>query len=81
MTPHERLAAEELPTGTFGHALPQRAPEGPSRPTPTWTPIQQAQHRTDLLAAIDDWVWDDDQRDAERRHLQLITKTTDTNAA
>ncbi|WAL93944.1 hypothetical protein [Streptomyces sp. Je 1-369] len=81
MTAYDRLAAEEIPTGTFGHAQPQHAPEGPSRPPATWTPIQQAQHRADLLTALTDWAWDEDTRDAERRHLRLIANETNTNAA
>lgn len=80
MTPYERLEAEQIPTGTFGHALPPR-PAQP-RPRPTWTEDEQHRHCAELLSAIDDWVWDDDQRDADRRHLRLITQTkTETNAA
>ncbi|MFD7774306.1 hypothetical protein [Streptomyces sp. NPDC059753] len=80
-TPHERLTAEEIPTGTFGHALPQRPAERPTRPTPTWTADEQAQHCADLVAALNGWAWDEEQRDAERRHLRLITDETDTHAA
>ncbi|MFI1677014.1 hypothetical protein [Streptomyces sp. NPDC020607] len=80
-TPYERLAAEEVPTGTFGHAQPPHAPDSHTRPAPTWTPTQQAQHRTNLLAALNNWTWDDDARDAERRHLRLIADQNDTNAA
>lgn len=82
-SPHERLAAEALPTGTFGHALPPRPADAHVWPGPTWSTTAQAQHRTDLLTAINGWVWDDDQRADERRHLRLVdTKTeTDTNAA
>lgn len=73
--PYEHLLSEELPTGTFGHALPPRPTQPHQRPAPHWSPTQQAQHRADLLAGIDGWTWDDDQRDTERRHLQLITHT------
>ncbi len=81
MTPQERLDAEQIPTGTFGHALPQRAPEAPSRPAPTWTPIQQAQHRADLLGALNTWTWDENARHTERRYLRLIANQNDTEAA
>jgi hypothetical protein len=79
--PYERLAAEQIPTGTFGHALPPRPAQPHERPAPHWSPTQQAQHRADLLSGIDGWVWDDDVRDDERRHLQLITNQTTTDAA
>ncbi|MFF8656778.1 hypothetical protein [Streptomyces huasconensis] len=74
MTPHERLAAEQIPTGTFGHA---RSPRPPDEPTPTWTPVQQAQHRADLLNALDGWTWNDEARHATRRHFRLIKDQTD----
>lgn len=72
MTPQERLAAEEIPTGTFGHAIPTRPAQRAVRPGPMWTADEQAQHRADLLAAIDGWVWDDDARADERRHLRVV---------
>ncbi|WP_405634409.1 hypothetical protein OHB53_09525 [Streptomyces sp. NBC_00056] len=80
-TPHERLAAEEIPTGTFGHALPTRPAERPTRPGPAWTPEEQAEHCTELLAALDGWDWDQEARATERRHLRLITDETHTDAA
>ncbi|WP_432182076.1 hypothetical protein [Streptomyces sp. NBC_00063] len=80
-TPHERLAAEEIPTGTFGHALPPRPAERPTRPGPTWTTEEQEQHCHDLLAALDGWAWDEEQRDAERRHLRLVQTESDKDAA
>lgn len=66
----ERLLAEELPTGTFGHALPPPPP--PARPIRSWTPEEQAQHLADLLAALEGWVWDEDERATERRHLRAV---------
>ncbi|MFZ3569933.1 hypothetical protein ACOKM5_23285 [Streptomyces sp. BH097] len=72
MTPHDRLAAEEVPTGTFGHARPPRPADARVRPGPTWSATEQAQHCADLLAAIDGWVWGDNRRADERRHLRLI---------
>lgn len=83
MTPYERLAAEQIPTGTFGHALPPRPARPHTRPRsrPTWTDDEQAQHRADLLTGIDGWVWDDDVRDDQRRHLRLITQQTQPDAA
>ncbi|MGD6750959.1 hypothetical protein [Streptomyces sp. BH105] len=80
-SPHERLAAEALPTGTFGHALPPRPAERHTHPGPTWSATEQAQHRADLLAAIDTWVWNEETRADQRRHLHLINTQTDTNAA
>lgn len=79
MTPYERLAAESVPTGTFGGAVPPRPTQRPERPAPTWTADEQARHCADLVAALDGWAWDEEQRDAERRHLRLITDQT--NAA
>jgi hypothetical protein len=61
VTPYERLLAEELPTGTFGHAQPP--PPGP-RP---WTALEQAEHLAALETALDGWHWQDDPR-----HLRLI---------
>jgi hypothetical protein len=55
MTPYERLMAEEIPT----------RPDKPEPQSP-WTPEQQAQHRADLLEALD----------ADRRHLQLVRQAT-----
>ncbi|MHC5259876.1 hypothetical protein ACYSUO_18520 [Streptomyces sp. UC4497] len=81
MTPHERLAAEDVPTGTFGHALPPRPSDAHVRPGPTWSATEQAQHCADLLTAIDGWIWDEDARADQRRHLQLIDGQADTNAA
>ncbi|UDM00045.1 hypothetical protein [Streptomyces longhuiensis] len=80
-TPHERLTAEEIPTGTFGHALPPRPAERPTCPGTTWTAIQQAQHCADLLEAITDWVWDEETRADERRHLQLVETESHKDAA
>ncbi|MFD9394986.1 hypothetical protein ACFWBB_30940 [Streptomyces sp. NPDC060000] len=55
--------AELWPTGKFGRAelvrrgplppLPERPPE--RRPIRPWTPEEQAQHRADLLAALEGW--------------------------
>ena len=62
MTPYERLMAEEIPV--------RPTPPAPRAP---WTPEQQAQHRADLLNALDSWHWQDDTRVGKRRrHLQLI---------
>jgi hypothetical protein len=61
VTPLERLLQEEIPVRP--EPAPTRSP---------WTPEQQAQHRTDLLAAIDGWEWDRDTRRENRRHLRLI---------
>ncbi|MFJ9037427.1 hypothetical protein ACIRF8_12670 [Streptomyces sp. NPDC102406] len=80
-TPRERLDAEQIPTGTFGHAQPPRPAQSHTRPEPAWTAIQQAQHRADLLEGIDGWAWDEEARADERRHLHLVRDETETNAA
>ncbi len=50
MTPYERLMAEAIPTGTFGHAQPARTRTGyVSR----WTPEEQAAHLAVLEAELD----------------------------
>jgi hypothetical protein len=51
MTPYDRLMAEALPTGTFGHALaaqPRRAER-----VSLWTPAEQADHVATLEAELD----------------------------
>lgn len=70
-TAYERLMAEALPTGTFGHALPP----GQRATPPAWTPEEQAQHLADLTAALDGWHSQDehDVRKRQRhRHLRLV---------
>ena len=50
MNAYERLMAEAVPTGTFGHARPVgRRTTGPA---PAWTPEEQAAHRAELEAAL-----------------------------
>jgi hypothetical protein len=53
MTPYERLMAEALPTGTFGHARP--AQRRGAQPAPAWSPQEQARHLAELDAALDGW--------------------------
>lgn len=68
---YERLMAEAIPTGTFGHALPPRPPQAAY--TPRWTPGEQAQHLADLLAALDGWHETSDRAEQKRgRHLRLV---------
>jgi hypothetical protein len=50
-TAYERLMAEALPTGTFGHARPTRRRS--TDPAPAWTPEEQAAHLAALEAALD----------------------------
>jgi hypothetical protein len=66
-TPYQRLIAEEIPTGTFGHTLPPQPQETQPRPIPKWTPEEQAQHVADLLEAIDGW-----HDTTDPRHLRVI---------
>lgn len=83
MTPYERLMAEALPTGTFGHATPHKPPH--DRPARPCTPAEQAQHLADLLAALDGWEDHSERAEKKRqRHLRLITNQpnhTQTDAA
>lgn len=67
-TPLERLLAEELPTGTFGHALPPPPPD--PYPITRWTPEEQAQHWTDLAAGLAGWVYRE--ADPETPGLRLV---------
>ncbi len=79
MNAYERLMAEELPTGTFGHALP---PPPPQRHTRPWTPEEQAQHVADLLTALQDWHDPSNQAEQKReRHLRLIKPEQTPHAA
>jgi hypothetical protein len=64
----------------MAEAIPTRPPAPPSSPKPSrpirpWTPEEQAQHWTDLGNALDGWVWDEERRDKERRHLRAVTDT------
>lgn len=87
MTPLERLLAEELPTGTFGHALPPKP--RPAEPLPyvsRWSPEEQAQHLADLTAALDGWhdPGEHAARDRNRHrpgHLQVVDSPNDGGAA
>lgn len=51
MTPYERLMAEALPTGTFGHAEPVQ-PRQTERVS-LWTSDEQAAHVAALEAELD----------------------------
>lgn len=51
MTPYERLMAEAVPTGTFGHARPPKHQR--TEPAPRWTPEEQARHLAVLEAELD----------------------------
>ncbi|MER5960598.1 hypothetical protein [Streptomyces sp. NPDC001893] len=75
------MLPREIPTGTFGHALPSRPPVRPVRPAPTWTADEQARHCADLVAALDGWDWDRETREAERRHLRLVEAESHSDAA
>lgn len=74
MTPYERLMQEAIPT------RPTRPPTEP------WTPEEQAQHRADLLAALDGWTDPSPQasRDRERHQrprLRLVPTDQTPDAA
>lgn len=74
MTPLQRLLAEELPDGTFGGARSLEPAAHPTRRDPKTPDPQAAQHRRDLLAALD-------QRPARRRHLRVVADTDQTTDA
>ncbi|MEU9643623.1 hypothetical protein [Streptomyces sp. NPDC048188] len=68
-TAYERLMAESVPTGTFGHALPPGQRAAP----PAWTPEEQAQHLADLTAALVGWHDHSERAEQKRdRHLRLV---------
>ena len=70
-TPLERLLAEAIPTGTFGHALPPPPePEPPPRPVAPWTPEEQDAHWADLCKALGT-------PGAKRPHLRLVADESD----
>ncbi|GGW99022.1 hypothetical protein [Streptomyces chartreusis] len=78
MTPYEKLMAEALPTGTFGHARPPKHQR--TEPAPAWTPAEQARHRAELDAALNGFELDDayannkrDRYREQRAHLQLVS--------
>ncbi len=79
-TPYERLMAEEIPTGTFGHAQPPGDPH--TRP---WTALEQAEHRRVLDEALADWHDPSERATRDRtrpRRLRLIpTDQSQTDAA
>lgn len=51
MNAYERLMAEAIPTGTFGHAEP--SPRHPTGRISLWTPEEQAEHMAVLEAELD----------------------------
>ncbi|MGW0495073.1 hypothetical protein ACWD0Z_06420 [Streptomyces sp. NPDC003007] len=78
-TPYQRLMAEAIPTGTFGHPRPPKPHDEP------WTADEQAQHLATLAAALKDWQNPAQaaqrDRDRDRRpHLHLI-RTDQPDAA
>ena len=66
-TPYERLLAEELPTGTFGHAAAIQPAPRPIRP---WTREEQAAHYAVLEAELATWTWREP--DPEEPRLRLV---------
>ncbi|WP_409469107.1 hypothetical protein [Streptomyces sp. HC307] len=74
MDAYERLMAEAIPTGTFGHARPARRRN--AEPAPAWTPEEQAAHRAALEAELDAY----DKR-PRRPRLRVIDGEADRPAA
>lgn len=66
MNAYERLMAEAIPTGTFGHARPTRGRD--PEPAPRWKPEEQDAHRAELLAELDAY-----DRRPRRPQLRVIT--------
>ena len=71
-TPYERLMQEAIPT----RPDPAPKPDRQTRLPGWWTAEEQARHRRELDEALDGWVWDDDQRAANRRHLRAVDDET-----
>jgi hypothetical protein len=74
MTPYERLMAEAIPTGTFGHNQPCKPHTEP------WTAEEQAAHLRTLNAALDGWQDHSDRAEQDRNrhrppHLRLVHPT------
>ncbi|MBP5883148.1 hypothetical protein QBA57_28720 [Streptomyces scabiei] len=59
-------------------AIPTRPPKPSTAP---WTPEEQAEHRRELLEALDGWTWTHNTRAPYRRrdHLRLITPQNQQN--
>jgi hypothetical protein len=82
----ERLMAELWPTGKFGRAehvqrpplppLPESPPE--RRPIRPWTPEEQAQHRADLLDALEGWQDKSEAADRKREYSREHARQTAT---
>jgi len=70
MTPLDRLLAEELPTGQVPDYHPG-TPTARAARTP-WTPEEQARHRADLIAALDERPLRVGRRAKPARHLHAI---------
>lgn len=75
MNAYERLMAEAVPTGTFGHARPT-VPRDPVS-APAWTPEEQAAHRAELEAALAGT----ETRGPRRPRLRLRLRVIDGEAA
>lgn len=61
----EPQPAEDVPTGRFGHPIPQPQPI---------TAAQQAQHRTEIRAALCNWQWADDPSLSTTRRAQRLAR-------
>ncbi|MFD5221435.1 hypothetical protein ACFWMH_27720 [Streptomyces tendae] len=72
MNAYERLMAEAVPTGTFGHARPARRQH--AEPAPRWTPEEQAAHRAELEAALNET----ETRGPRRPRLRVIDGASTT---
>lgn len=72
MNAYERLMAEAVPTGTFGHARPARRQE--AERAPRWTPEEQAAHWAALEAALNET----ETRGPRRPRLRVIDGTSTT---
>jgi hypothetical protein len=76
---YERLMAEAVPTGTFGHARPARQQQTES--APRWTPEEQARHRAELEAALNAIEKRGTRRPPQAPHLRVINGGSATDAA
>lgn len=72
MNAYERLMAEAIPT------RPPPPPPSTQRP---WTPEEQAQHRADLMEALDGWHSTDPRDTRKRKQPRQLRLVTDHDAA
>ncbi|MET8696847.1 hypothetical protein ABZV65_30405 [Streptomyces bauhiniae] len=75
MTPYDRLMAEAIPTGRFGHPAPQAPPAAPARPEPPrWSEQEQARNLAALEAGAAGWQHNDPTSTRKRKYSAARAK-------